>query len=175
MIDGVEIRNSLPDDLPAIEDLYRAAFPDEDLLLLVRALLAGRSDVLSLVATLDAALIAHVVFTKCSIDGHTSRTALLGPLAVAPASQKKGIGSAVLRDGFSRLKSECIGHVLLLGDPEYYRRFGSSPEANVTPPYKLPAEWQGAWQSVSLGDPTPLPPGTLHLPDLWMQKELWGP
>jgi len=39
MTESVEIRESTPDDLVAIESLYPEAFPDEDLLPLVRELL----------------------------------------------------------------------------------------------------------------------------------------
>ena len=175
MIHGIEIRNSLPEDLPAIEELYRDAFPTEDLLPLVRELLAGRSDVLSLVATLDAAHIAHVIFTKCSVDGNDAKAALLGPLAVAPAQQKKGIGSAIVRKGFLRLKDDAITNVFVLGDPAYYGRFGFAAERNVAPPYTLPAEWKDGWQSVTLADAAPLSCGAIRLPAPWLRKELWLP
>lgn len=175
MIDDLEFRESTPDDLQAIEALNQDAFPTEDLLPLVRELLDNREDVLSLVATISAFVIAHVIFTKCSIEGHGAKCALLGPLAVGPVHQKNGIGTAIVRRGIHRLKDDRINHVFVLGDPAYYRRFGFSPEAKVTTPYPLPAEWRGAWQSVRLGADEPIPTGTIQLPTPWLRKELWVP
>ncbi len=51
MADNVEIRVSTPGDLPAIEMLYRDAFPNEDLLPLVRDLLHDTPMTMSLVGT----------------------------------------------------------------------------------------------------------------------------
>lgn len=54
--------------------------------------------------------------------------------------------------------------VYVLGDPAYYSRFGFEPDVNVRPPYPLPGEWRGAWQSLSLCDDAPPLHGTLSLP-----------
>jgi predicted N-acetyltransferase YhbS len=49
---------------------------------------------------------------------------LLGPLAVAPEHRGRGFGVALIRHGLAR--AEALDHriVLLVGDPEYYERFG---------------------------------------------------
>lgn len=175
MIPDVEIRETIPDDFSPIEQLYAEAFPTEDLLPLVRELLADRNDVLSLVATSDNTLIAHASFTLCEVDGHDLKMALLGPLAVAPAWQKKGIGSAIVHDGFHRMKVDRISHIFVLGDPAYYRRFGFTAEKDIAPVYPLPPAWIGAWQSVPLGETKRLPGGTVRLPTPWLRRELWNP
>lgn len=49
---------------------------------------------------------------------------LLGPLAVETAFAGCGIGSALMREAIARARA--LGHqaILLVGDPEYYARFG---------------------------------------------------
>jgi predicted N-acetyltransferase YhbS len=51
---------------------------------------------------------------------------LLGPIAVEPGLKGKGIGIALMNHGI--LKARALGHriVLLVGDPDYYRRVGFS-------------------------------------------------
>jgi len=175
MIDKIEIRESLPNDVALIEKLYPDAFPDEDLLPLVRELLREQPLVLSLVGIADRSLVGHVIITTCSIAGRTDKVMLLGPLAVAPAWQRQGIGSTIVRAGLQRLENAGTSQVYVLGDPAYYRRFGFEFDDGVTPPYPLPEEWRGAWQSLSLRGNKPLLHGKLCVPQLWRQRALWAP
>lgn len=170
----LEIRESLPGDRASIETLYPAAFPDEDLLPLVGELLAAGPAVLSLAASDGPQLVGHAVFTTCSVDNGPDAVALLGPLAVAPARQRQGIGSALVRAGLERLEADGIKQVYVLGDPNYYGRLGFRPDTAVAPPYPLPQEWREAWQSLSLGNAEPLH-GTLSVPQPWRQPALWAP
>ena len=120
----IELRESAPDDLTAIEAIYPAAFPDEELRPLVRALLRETTGVTSLVACVEGDVVGHVVFTLCGVSGRDVRVALLGPLAVKPSHQKQGVGSTLVREGHRRLAEEGIVSVYVLGDPAYYGRFG---------------------------------------------------
>ncbi|MBC7282824.1 N-acetyltransferase [Hoeflea sp.] len=170
----IEIRESRPDDMDFIERLYPAAFPAEDLLPLVRALLVGEPGILSLVASADGALAGHLLFTPCGIAGTPARAALLGPLAVAAQWQRQGVGSALIRDGVRRLDQAGVEEAYVLGDPAYYGRSGFRAETAIAPPYPLPEAWRGAWQSLGLVG-AQRPAGTLSVPDIWMQPALWGP
>ena len=96
MLDELQIRESRPDDSAAIRSLYPEAFPDEDLLPLVRDLLNDSVVTISFVATIDTRIVGHVIFTRCGVVGNSVNASLLGPLAVAPAWQRKGIGSAIV-------------------------------------------------------------------------------
>ena len=175
MIEKLDIRESSPRDLVAIEKLYPDAFPDEDLLPLVRALLREGPIVLSLVAIVAKSLAGHVAFTTCGVTESTDKVALLAPLAVAPAWQRQGIGTAIVRAGLQRLEDAGMTQVYVLGEPAYYGRLGFVPEAGVAPPYPLPAEWRGAWQSMSLGSAEPPRRGKLSVPQPWLQPALWAP
>ena len=171
----LEIRESAKDDAAAIESLYPAAFPDEDLLPLVRDLLQDAAITLSLVGVVDLKITGHAIFTKCGVLGSDIRAALLGPLAVAPVWQRRGIGSAIVRTGLQRLNDANVTLVCVLGDPAYYGRLGFAPETHVEPPFPLPAEWSGAWQSQYLDDTKVLCTGKLAVPPQWLQPALWAP
>jgi len=173
---------SLPPDLVILEAggaddiaaLYAAAFPQEDLMPLLRAL-AGREDVLALVARIGAAIVGHVAFTRCGLAGWPGAVALLGPLAVAPDRQRRGIGGALAREGLKRLAGQGIARVQVLGDPAYYARFGFHPDAEVAPPYPLPEAWRAAWQALVLGGGAAPDAGVLEVPAPWRRPSLWGP
>jgi putative acetyltransferase len=175
MLDKLRIRESGTDDLAAIESIYPEAFPDEDLLPVVRDLLNDTGVATSLVATIDTQIVGHVIFTRCAVVGNSAEVSLLGPLAVAPAWQRQGIGSAVVQTGLRRLEESGVSLVLVLGDPAYYGRLGFLPESAVEPPYRLPPEWDGAWQSQSLGQPATPCVGKLSVPAQWRQPLLWAP
>ena len=167
----------------AVEDalaIYPLAFPDEELRPLVRALVAT-GETLSLVIRDEGSAddggtgdsVGHALFTRVrASDG--GRGALLGPLAVRPDRARRGIGTRLVRDGLARLKAEGVRQVFVLGDPLLYGRFGFGRGDRVLPPYALPPEWAGAWQSLMLGG-VPLPPGPITLPAPWMERSLWVP
>ena len=171
----LNIRESMQDDIEAIESLYPEAFPDEDLLPVVHELLRTPKIVLSLVATIDSEPVAHVIFTDCEVAGTNIKAALLAPLAVAPRFQRRGIGSAIVHNGLERLQQAGVQLTCVLGDPAYYSRLGFETEALVEPPYRLPAEWESAWQSQYLGNSATTCAGRLSVPPQWQQPALWLP
>jgi predicted N-acetyltransferase YhbS len=57
-------------------------------------------------------------------DGNTVPALLLGPLAVDCQHEGKGIGGALMRAAITEVRDRGHGAVLLVGDPEYYERFG---------------------------------------------------
>lgn len=174
---AVAIRAGTAADLPALERLYAAAFPDEDLRPLLRDLLGATAGVLSLVAEApgDRDAAGHVAVTPCAIEGDAATAALLGPLAVRPARQRRGIGRALVRAALARLGESPAARVCVLGDPAFYARFGFAPETGILPPHPLPEAWRTAWQSVALGRPGPRPEGRLRPPPPWRRAELWAP
>lgn len=175
MAGPIAFRESLPADGAALERLYAAAFPAEDLLPLLRALLSEGPSVLSLVAMDGATLVGHVALTLCGIAGTSGEVALLGPLAVTPERQRQGLGSALVHEGLRRLRSRGVVQVHVLGDPAYYRRFGFRTDAGVAPPYPLPQAWREAWQTLSLRSDAPPLRGRLRVPQPWRRRALWAP
>ena len=174
MIEGIDVRESIPNDTPSLEKIYTEVFPEEDLLPLVRELLADNSTCLSLVAIVDGTLVAHACFTLCGVAGNTERVALLGPVAVASAWQRHGIGGRIIRDGIARMRDLQASGICVLGDPGYYSRLGFRAEAGIMPPYNLPDEYRDAWQSVLLrGSEDPVE-GRLIVPPPWQHPALWS-
>lgn len=168
------LRTATPQDTPAIQALYPLAFPEEDLLPLLSDLF-GRDDVLSRIATDTGTLTGHAALTTCQLDVTGTPVGLLGPLAIAPEHQRKGIGTLIVEDILARAREAGHARVFVLGDPAYYGRFGFTAETDVAPPHALPPEWAGAWQSQRTGqDPADLS-GTLQVPPPWRPRSLWAP
>jgi len=77
---------------------------------------------LSLVARKGAALVGSVRLWNVDAGGRPAL--LLGPLAVAPEAQGEGVGAGLMQLAIARAAD--LGHkgIILVGDPEYYERFG---------------------------------------------------
>ena len=71
----------------------------------------------------------HIMFSPVTIVSEDSSfDALgLGPMAVLPAYQNKGIGSELVRTGLRRCADTGQEIVVVLGHPDYYPRFGFKP------------------------------------------------
>ncbi|WP_424972502.1 GNAT family N-acetyltransferase [Dinoroseobacter sp. S76] len=172
----MEFRETTSQDRAALLALYLKAFPEEDLTALAAELLDRAGDeILSLAAVEEGEMLGHVVFTRCAPQGDGRRGALLGPLLATPERHGQGIGSALVAAGHARLDAEGVAEVLVLGDPDYYGRFGFAQSDRVTAPYPLPADWAPAWQSLRLSDREGLKPGPLDVPEVWRNPVYWGP
>lgn len=172
MVVPADIRESLADDRPAVEAIYPDAFPAEDLLELVRALLADGTATVSLIAQEGTRLVGHAVLSRCAVDGCPRPVDLLGPLAVTPDRQGHGLGSALVRACLERARRNGVARVCVLGDPGYYARFGFGPEEEIRPPYPIPPDWLTAWQSVRMGAGHAPCRGTLVPPAAWTTPAL---
>jgi HAD superfamily hydrolase (TIGR01509 family) len=127
--DWLDLRLERLEDLPGIRRVEEAAFDrpaEADLVDLARR--RGKST-LSMVAESDGDILAHVLFTPVRFDpAQPGRRGLgLGPIAVRPDMQRKGIGSRLMRAGLEAARRTGAGFVVLLGDPGYYARFGFKP------------------------------------------------
>lgn len=67
------------------------------------------------------------VLVKDMILGSSEEALLLGPLAVDPCLQGSGVGSSLVRYSLERANAAGFERVLLVGDAEYYGRFGFVP------------------------------------------------
>jgi putative acetyltransferase len=123
-----EIRAEKPGDVPAVREVNRLAFGREDEARVVDDLRSGAHARISLVASREDKIIGHVMFSALSIETeYGSVEALaLAPVAVVPEAQGQGVGSALIQEGLRRCVG--LGHsvVIVLGDPDYYSRFGFS-------------------------------------------------
>ena len=169
----MQIRQSTSGDVAAILALYPQAFPEEDLVPVVTALLEDPPIRISLVATIDGQIVGNVIFTNCSLPGSEAAVSLLAPLAVAPECQRQGIGTKLVHEGLKQLTDAGFDLVFVLGDPAYYSRLGFTMESHVEMPYPLPPQWAEAWQSRYLSDAA-TQTGKLMVPPQWRHQELWS-
>lgn len=122
------IRAASPSDYPAIRQVVRHAFNQDDEANLVEQLRADGDALVELVAASEIAIQGHILYSPLAIvrDGETLRATALAPVSVLPAFQKSGLGGELIRAGNARCKElGCVG-VVVLGHAEYYPRFGFS-------------------------------------------------
>lgn len=85
---------------------------------------------ISLVATLNDAIVGHILFTEVTLEPAViARVAGLGPMAVRPEHQRTGIGEQLVRNGLDQCRRAGFEAVVVLGHPDYYPRFGFVPAA----------------------------------------------
>jgi putative acetyltransferase len=125
----IVIRSETDADTGAITEVTVAAFKTLEIShhteqFIVAALRAARALTVSLVAEADGRVIGHIAFSPVTISDGARNWYGLGPVSVLPEYQRRGIGSALIREGLSRLKALGAGGCCLVGHPAYYRRFG---------------------------------------------------
>jgi putative acetyltransferase len=123
------IRDERPEEAAAIRSVIVAAFAlvehsSQTEAAIVEALRAAGVLTVSLVAIEGGALVGYVAFSPVAIDGHDLGWFGLGPLAVRPDCQGRGIGVALVRAGLDRLRTTGAKGCVLVGEPGYYGRFG---------------------------------------------------
>jgi predicted N-acetyltransferase YhbS len=140
---NITIRNESPEDYRATEILVREAFwdvykPGCDEHFLLHNLRKSPAFVkeLDLLACDNDKIIGSIAYSKAKIinDQKAEFTVLcMGPLAVLPEYQKKGIGSLLINISLEKAKSLDYNGVIIFGNPAYYRRFGfkNAKEFNI--------------------------------------------
>jgi putative acetyltransferase len=79
---------------------------------------------LSLVAVEEDRIVGHIAFSPVTIDGRHDGWFGLGPVAVLPELQRRGIGKALIAAGLELLRQRDASGCALIGDPAYYKRSG---------------------------------------------------
>ncbi len=122
----IEIRPERPEDSAQVFAVNAAAFETEDEARLVDAVRAAAEPLISLVAVDGGAVVGHILFSPVSVEGEApARRAIgLGPMAVAPEHQRRGIGSRLVRAGLDACRAIGEPVVFVLGHADYYPRFG---------------------------------------------------
>ncbi len=125
----IVIRSETEADVDAITEVTVAAFKTLEISnhteqYIIAALRAARALTLSLVAEVEGRVIGHLAFSPVTISDGTRNWYGLGPVSVLPAYQRQGVGTALIREGLSRLKAMNARGCCLVGHPDYYRKFG---------------------------------------------------
>ncbi len=120
-----EIREERPEDVAAIREVNRRAFNQDQEGNIVDALRSNGAARLSLVATVDDRVVGHIMYSPITVSEVTG--AALGPMAVLPEYQRRGIGSDLIHSGIDALRKKGFPFIIVLGHADYYPRFGFKP------------------------------------------------
>lgn len=153
------IRDEESGDRSAVRTIVTAAFGQSAEADLVDRLRRDGDTAIALVATDGGTVVGHAVFSPMKAP---FRSLALAPVAVIPSRQRQGIGRRLIRAGLERAARDGWEAVVVLGDPEYYRRFGFDPEParGFASPYAGPH-----LLILPLGGPLPATSGRLvHAP-----------
>lgn len=125
----IAIRLERPGDAEGVYGVVAAAFGQEDEARIVDALRASGRLTVALVATHGDRVVGHVAFSPVEIrsSAGTWHAIALGPLTVAPAHQRRGVGARLVEAGLSACRAAGHGVVIVLGHSRYYPRFGFVP------------------------------------------------
>ena len=123
------IRKETTSDSEAITQVTIAAFRTLPISnyteqFIIKALRAADALTLSLVAEIDGRVVGHIAFSPVIISDGTKDWYGLGPVSVLPEYHKQGIGKSLINEGLSMLKQLGGQGCALVGDPNYYKRFG---------------------------------------------------
>ncbi|MEZ5920218.1 MAG: N-acetyltransferase [Parvularculaceae bacterium] len=85
----------------------------------------------------------------------------LAPVAVTPSHRRSGVGSAIIETGIDYCRSRGASLLVVLGEPDYYSRFGFEPAS------KLNMRWAvldagDAFQAIDFAGIDAKPPRKIH-------------
>jgi putative acetyltransferase len=174
----VDIRPEAAGQERAVAGLLSSSFGRPEVAELVASLRDSEwwVDGLSLTALRDGEVVGYLLFTHALVDAPDAlvEVLVLSPLAVAPAHQGLGIGSALVREGLARLSNRREPLVFLEGSPRYYPRFGfqpATPLGFVRPSPRIP---EPAFMVRLLRSYEPSLSGGLVYPDAFWRHDCVG-
>ena len=123
------IRKETTSDFDVITEITIAAFKTLEVSnqteqFIIKALRAADALTLSLVAEIEGQVVGHISFSPVTISDGSKEWYGLGPVSVLPDFQKQGIGKSLINEGLSQLKDMGGQGCALVGDPNFYKRFG---------------------------------------------------
>lgn len=128
------LRRETPDDYRAVEELTREAFWNvyrpgctEHFVLHQFRDRAEFVPELDLVMEVDGLLAGHVMYVRSAIrtDEDTEVPIMtFGPISIAPQFQRRGLGSALVKESLDRARALGAGAVAITGNLDFYGKCG---------------------------------------------------
>jgi predicted N-acetyltransferase YhbS len=143
-MENILIRQEKPEDYREVEGLVREAFWDvykpgcnEHFILHQMRSIPAFVPELDLVAVEEPAqnasrneagrVVGQIAYTKAKVvneKGEEFEVLCMGPLAVLPSCQGKGVGSLLMEESIKKATELGYKAIIIFGEPEYYHRFG---------------------------------------------------
>ncbi len=160
---SINIRLERPSDIQSIHTVTAAAFldaphTDHTEQFIVKALRESGALTVSIIAEDSTKIVGHIALSPVTISDGTCDWYGLGPISVVPNQQGKGIGSKLMNAAITELKKISAKGCVLLGDPNYYARFGFEPIDGLILP-DVPSEY---FQALPLKNNHPIGTVTYH-------------
>lgn len=123
---SVVIRPERPPDADTVRAVNAEAFGRPDEARLVDRLRERARPYLGLVAAAGETVVGHIVFAPVTLHCYQAPYTItaLAPMAVRPGWQRRGIGSALVREGLAACRAGGRDVVVVVGHPAFYPRFG---------------------------------------------------
>lgn len=125
----ISIRPESSDDISDIEKITIAAFKNhphsnQTEQNIITKLRDNDALPVSLVAIINNTVVGHIAFSKVEINNEFIQWYGLAPVSVMPEYQNQGIGSKLILSGLAAIQALNAKGCVLLGEPEYYKKFG---------------------------------------------------
>lgn len=118
------IRKSKQTDIDKIAKLMHESFSSEAESNLVRKLFSGEDILVNLVYQSSDQILGNIMISKIKMHPDVGLfCGGVGPLAVRPSHQFKGIGSQLMKAAIIECSNLGVDALFVLGDPNYYKRF----------------------------------------------------
>ena len=139
---AVSVRLEAPGDEDGVRAVELAAFAGPEEAGIVDRIRAEAPEGWQSIVAVDGAgeIVGHLLLSPCPVEddaGALLATVLaIGPVAVRPAAQLRGVGSALMYAAMSLAMARGAPALVLLGHASYYPRFGfeSAREIGLEPP-----------------------------------------
>jgi putative acetyltransferase len=100
----------------------------------------------------NGSIVGHLLLSEGDLvgaDGSVKRIWMLGPVAVVPAEQRRGVGTALMEAAIALGTERGQPVICLLGHASYYPRFGFEPARGIG--IEPPRPWKDAnWMAIRL-------------------------
>ncbi len=119
------IRETRESDLEEVFNLIHAAFGNRAESDLVKQLISDGDVLINLLVESLDTIIGNVVVSKITMEPDIGLLCGgVAPVSVLPDQQSSGVGSRLVTAAINESKKTGIDALFLLGDPDYYQRFG---------------------------------------------------
>ena len=119
------IREAQESDLEEVFNLIHSAFGNRAESDLVKQLISDGDVLINLLVESSDTIIGNVVVSKITMEPDIGLfCGGVAPVSVVPDQQSSGVGSKLMTAAINESKKMVIDALFLLGDPNYYKRFG---------------------------------------------------